>query len=301
MQIRFKIMRQSGMAIFSSRLVAPKRGGGQSHTRTHHVSRFTFHALRFTLYASACTVACALTAPPAGNPYEGIVTRNVFGLKPMPVAAAPEPPKPQAPKVTLTGITTMLGRKRALFKAQLPAKPPDPAREQSYILAEGERDGDMEVVEIDDKAGSIKVKYLGDSMTVAFSKDSEKTGNLAAVPAGTFVAPAAAPANPFAQPAGGVTGIQSIPTRPIRTAQAQAEGVNPAQAGLPGSTSPGQAGAAQYDNSEESALMAVANRLKREDEWRQEGRPVPHLPVHPALKGLGLFDSPAPAAPPPQP
>src|SRR5947208_16694459 len=46
------------------------------------------------------------------NPYQGIVDRNVFGLKPPPPPPAPpEPPKPPV-NITLTGITTVLGKKR---------------------------------------------------------------------------------------------------------------------------------------------------------------------------------------------
>jgi hypothetical protein len=267
------------------------------------------YVLLAAFYVSACTGAYALTAPPQVNPYEGIVTRNVFGLKPMPVAAAPEPQKAPAPKYTLTGIMDMDGRKRALFKAQLPAKPPEPAHEQSYMLAEGEKDGDMEVVEIDKKAGSIRVKYSGEEMTVEFSKDSSKAGTLAAAPAANpFAVPAVAPANPFAPPAAsGGAAVQTIPTRTVRTTQAGAS-----TSGYPGEQAPGgqqlgqalvQAAADSPDKAlspEESVLMSAANRLKREQEWRDQGRTVPHLPVHPVLQGLGLFDNSAqqPAQPP---
>src|SRR6476659_7195807 len=48
------------------------------------------------------------------NPYDPIVTRNPFGIKPPPPAAAPEQ-APQPPlnlaKVVLTGITTIMGPK----------------------------------------------------------------------------------------------------------------------------------------------------------------------------------------------
>src|SRR3954454_9852421 len=88
------------------------------------------------------------------NPYQGIVDRNVFGLKPPPVAPRPEDNKPPPPKIILTGITTILGNKRALMNVAMPPKPPDPAKQKSFILAEGQRDGDIEVLEIDETSGT---------------------------------------------------------------------------------------------------------------------------------------------------
>src|SRR6267378_902744 len=106
-----------------------------------------------------CTTSHGLTpASSSANPYQGIVDRNVFALKPPP--PPPPPPavdntKPTGPKIILTGITTILG-KRALMKATLPrqnepGKPPEPAKEESFMLKEGERQGEIEVLEINDK------------------------------------------------------------------------------------------------------------------------------------------------------
>src|SRR5262245_54637973 len=96
-----------------------------------------------------CTTSEAITAD---NPYQGIVDRNVFVLKaPAPPADPNEANKPQPAKITPTGVTTILGNKRVLFKVQQPARPPEPAKEMSYILAEGQREGQIEVLEIDEK------------------------------------------------------------------------------------------------------------------------------------------------------
>src|SRR6267143_2959793 len=93
------------------------------------------------------TVAYAIVPDSSGQSYNGIAERNLFGLRPPPPPqAAPEPPPPPLPKVILTGITTM-GYKRALLKVQFPAKPGEPAKEDSFMLAEGQRDGVIEVVE----------------------------------------------------------------------------------------------------------------------------------------------------------
>src|SRR5262245_33655253 len=74
------------------------------------------------------------------NPYEPIVERNPFGLKPPPPPdpdAGKPPPPPPAPLATvdLTGITSILSSKRALLEIV-----PGPGKPMiKPILAEGER------------------------------------------------------------------------------------------------------------------------------------------------------------------
>ncbi len=81
------------------------------------------------------------------GPYSAIWLRNVFDLKP------PPPPTPvntavtnaPPPNVELTGITTLLGTKRALFMVQYAPAPGKPAgKDESYILTEGQRQGVLE-------------------------------------------------------------------------------------------------------------------------------------------------------------
>ena len=109
----------------------------------------------------------ALTVETGDNPYTSIVERNVFALKPPPPAPDPnaQAGNVPVPKIFLTGITTILGNKRALLKTPPPQGKPGegPKGEQSFILAEGQRDGDLEVLEIDEKAGAVKVKF-GDTI-----------------------------------------------------------------------------------------------------------------------------------------
>src|SRR6516162_8606332 len=97
------------------------------------------------------------------TPYQAIVDRNVFSLKPPPPPPVnnPDANKPPPPPITLTGITTILGSKRAFMSVNMPAKPPEPAKVQSFMLSEGQRDGDIEVLEIDEKAGMVKVNEFG--------------------------------------------------------------------------------------------------------------------------------------------
>lgn len=176
------------------------------------------------------------TETSGSNPYEAIIERNVFGLKPPPPPPDPEANKPPPPKVLFQGITTILGQKRALFKVQIPPKPGEqPKGEQSFILAEGQRDGDIEVLEIDEKAYKVKLKNFGTVMDIDFENNGIKT---AAAPApGAVPKPAGAvpgrPPSPFA-PAGGAPGVPTA--RPLRLPPTGAS-VSPSSSGSLGGAS----------------------------------------------------------------
>lgn len=114
------------------------------------------------------------TETSGGNPYQAIVDRNVFGLKPAPPPPDPESLKPPPPKITLTGIYTMGGTKRALMKVQTPAKPPEPAKDVPLTLSEGQRDGEVEVLEIDTVARTVKVKNYGTIVSLDFTNNGAK-------------------------------------------------------------------------------------------------------------------------------
>ena len=120
-----------------------------------------------------CAKVDATAANPPDNPYQEIVERNVFGLKAPPPPPSIEAVKPP-PKLFLTGITTILGNKRALMKAQAPAKPGQPPAYQDYILSEGQQEGDIKVLAIDEKAGTVKVDSAGTIATLSFADNGVK-------------------------------------------------------------------------------------------------------------------------------
>jgi len=165
----------------------------------------------------------------ADSPYGAISSQNIFKLKPTAKPEEVKPAAPPAPKVTLTGITTIFGNKRALFKVQMPPRPPEPAKEQSFILAEGQRDGDVEVLEIDEKNNTVKLDDFGTVMTVNFTDNGAKPSGAPMpgappgapavggfVPPPSIPSPAPAPISPaattIANPA-----LRQIPTRIPRT------------------------------------------------------------------------------------
>jgi hypothetical protein len=122
---------------------------------------------------SFCLAAPAASTPSVSNPYADIAIRNVFDLKPRPPLRPPTPARP-IPQVTLTGITTILPTKRALLKVRQPTGGPGRFEEKSYILAEGQRDGNVEVLQIDENRGSVRVKIDGTAMLLTFEKNGPK-------------------------------------------------------------------------------------------------------------------------------
>jgi hypothetical protein len=128
--------------------------------------------------------ANSMVSEATGNPYQGIVSRNPFGLKPIPQTPVAPPTAPQSPAtITLGGITDILGRKQALLKVHVAARPPAPAKDDSYILAEGQTSEDIEVVAIDLKGGVVKVNNHGTPQTLDFASNGAK------LPAAALLAP----------------------------------------------------------------------------------------------------------------
>lgn len=101
------------------------------------------------------------------NPFHFIFERNAFGLRPR-QSAPPKPPPPPLPKVLLEGITTIFGDKRAVLKVKFPAVPPKPAKEESYILTEGQRSGAIKLLAINEKTETVKVDDCGTVLEVTF-------------------------------------------------------------------------------------------------------------------------------------
>jgi hypothetical protein len=289
-------------------------------------SIFYFHR-KFGYAAGLLAVSIVSSQAITDTPYQAIVDRNVFALKPPPPPPTnnPDANKPPPPPITLTGITTILGSKRAFMSVNMPAKPPEPAKVQSYMLMEGQRDGDIEVLEIDEKAGMVKVNEFGSITNLTWEKNGLKmTGGQPAPapnPAGGVPPP---PHNPF-NPAAGAAGFnKAIPSRTLRlpgTPTAQpggASSANPATGtggfagAVPGGTVAPNASSTGLTtvggdpipperSPEETALLYEANRIKNE-QLSKQGVPLPPMPQHVLMGGLndGGGQAPPPAQTPVQ-
>ena len=112
------------------------------------------------------------------NPYAPVVVRNMFGLNPLPTndvnASQVDPP----PKITPNGIMSIFGQLQVLYKVALPAKPPEQAaRDVPYILSEGQRQDDIEVVQIDEKNGLVTFNNHGTVQELPLVKASAPAGS----------------------------------------------------------------------------------------------------------------------------
>jgi hypothetical protein len=107
------------------------------------------------------------------SPYAEIAKRNVFGLSAPVITVVAPTTKPLAlPKITLTGITTILGRRMAFLTISA-VKAGEAA--ESFMLAVGQGVNDIEVKNIDERAGVVSVVNHGESQILNFDRDGAKT------------------------------------------------------------------------------------------------------------------------------
>lgn len=108
------------------------------------------------------------------NPYTAIVRRNIFDLGA--AATITNTPTPAAPSsnIKLTGIFTVLGQKQALLIVNEPVASGKPAVNHSLILSEGQRSGDLEMVEINPQARTVEIKNGEIESVIGFDVTSAK-------------------------------------------------------------------------------------------------------------------------------
>ena len=126
------------------------------------------------VFAGLAACSFADTKPPRDF-YESILQRNVFDLKPPAPPVQQEAAPAPAMNVVLSGITTILGNKVALL--QLPARagrPGEPLRDEGFILTEGQREGLIEVIQIDERKGAVRILAAGAPMTLTFENNGPK-------------------------------------------------------------------------------------------------------------------------------
>ena len=155
--------------------------------------------------------AAGLTAtnnPLPGNPYAPIVARNIFGL--LPPEAPPDPALEAAknlPKITPTGIMGVFGNWQVLFKVAgaataKPGQPGQPAKDDFYILSQGQRQDDIEVLKIDEKKGIVTFDNHGTTQELPLAAASGTGGGPAAPSSPGGMKPGMAPGGPGGGPGG---------------------------------------------------------------------------------------------------
>jgi hypothetical protein len=217
----------------------------------------------------------ARAAGPAvkSNPYCVIFQHNVFGLIPPPPAdintSAP------LPDITLNGIMTVFDRKYALFKLRAMGG-------KSYLLGEGQCDGEIKLLSVDDRAGVIRVNNHGVVQTIALAKPPVLLSapgiapvagaDNVQIPAETIPLPAiennpAIAATPVAQTRYAVVGAGN--------SQGGSSGNNPPSSGASGSQASGASGGSQASGdsgSQTSGDSGSTPKLDPEPWWFVAGR-----------------------------
>jgi hypothetical protein len=263
-----------------------------------HGGKMTILALASALSGAAALAASAPASDDSGasGRYQSIPLRNVFNLHPPPAPPSAEElaekNKPPVPKITLTGITTILGKKIAFLSvpptAPKPGTPPGAPQSNSMMLTEGQGQDDIEVTQIDEKAAIVKVINHGEPQTLDFDHDGVKSSGAPQQPGGNPAMPAALPPRPSLPPRNVLPNNDSpAPIRPIRPMSRNSGlGGN----GFGGGMNPLNSGQ-QTERSltaEESAALIEIQRMK----YHQEGDPTEK--ILPPTEATDAINGPAP-------
>ena len=107
------------------------------------------------------------------NPYAPIVVRNVFDLNPpQKIDTAPVVEAAPPPKITPNGIMDVFGHLQVFFKVSESGKPGQPAKDNSYILSEGQGQDDVEVLKINEKDALVTFNNHGTVQELPLSSQS---------------------------------------------------------------------------------------------------------------------------------
>lgn len=220
-------------------IIAMNYGANRCHSQPS--KRPQVGAILCSALVFAAISAAALTS--GDHPYTGIVERNVFALKPpTPVTNAPAVAASLPANIELRGITTILGRPQVLLNLKVPARPPEPPKDRSLVMDSGQREGDVEVLEINAAAGSVRLRNQGTELAMNLKDNAAKpqfsgvapTAALPGVPPvpGVIPPPTAVPNNPvpnFNPPSAAPTvpAAPGLPTRNLRSTPTAGVGVTP--------------------------------------------------------------------------
>lgn len=213
------------------------------------------------------------------NPYRPIVDRNVFALKPPTPAtnSVVQPPSPPA-GIELRGISTLLGRPQVLLNIKVPAKPPEQPKDRSLVLDVGQREGEVEILEINPSIGLVRIRNRGSEVALNLKDNATQPQFTAPSPMPAGVVPGIKPALPApgAVPPPPGAGVP-LPTRSLRTDGASGASAPNNPAGVNQSM-----GTSVNRGPVENAALYSVSQAKNE-ELIQSGVKVPRLPRHPFL------------------
>jgi hypothetical protein len=106
-----------------------------------------------------------------------------------PIVASDEPVGDPPPKITLNGIMSAYGKLQALFKVAGTGKAGQPAKDQFYILSEGQRQDDIEITRINEQAGLVTFNNHGTVQEIPLANAPAVTTSSAPGPGGQVPKP----------------------------------------------------------------------------------------------------------------
>ena len=244
----------------------------------------------------------AVLAAEIGNPYQAIVTRNMFGLVPIPTGPPPNAtPDVALPKITPNGIMTLFGKLQVLFKVSKPGQAA--GKEDSYVMSEGDRQDDIEVEKIDEPSATITFNNHGTIQELALVPGKATGGGaVPALPGMPGHPPGLVPR--IGLPSGGAApGVAFGQRSSVHNGSVNPGAANPMAGGLPGSGMSSSSNGSKTQaplTPEEQVIMIEANRMVTQDAVNQgEMPPLPPTVMTPA-DATGIGGGPL-VAPPPSP
>jgi hypothetical protein len=249
--------------------------------------------------AIAAVVAClapvgwAAGTPESSPPYAVIASRNVFDLLPLTNNEAADAAALAAdlPKITPNGIMNLFGKLQVIFKVAESKPvgrpmPGQPNKDTSYVMCEGERQDEIEVIKINEADAVVTFNNHGTVQELPL---------VAAAPGGPVVggrpgAPGGNPGTPGAHPPSRAGGIPppmnrfSPPGRPT--------GGNPGSSGgmpsLGGAASAANPVNPTPEEAIENQILNEAQIEAQRAQWKAEGNPA--LPIIPPTRQQGVLN-----------
>jgi hypothetical protein len=231
--------------------------------------------------------ARADVAQSTGNPYHVIIDRNGFGLKPPPPPLTNAPPtNPVTPvSIKFTGITSDSTSKKAWMMIPPSGKSSNP---QYLSMAEHEKQGDIEVLEINEKEGVVKILNAGQPIELNFKDNGLPTPAALPVP-GVPVLPHGLPGAVPGVPTPGIVPAPGTPPPGVRPAIVTPTGLNPGASATPTAstslrtiparnvrTAPVETQAATQPATDPAVARILMEAAQ--EQQRQRGIPPPPLP-----------------------
>ncbi len=130
------------------------------------------------MVSMAATMDCRAAANE--NPYQAIMDRNPFRLKPKPPATVSPIPSPPPIEVCLTGMYRLRGKKGVVLR--IVDKSTGPNGDLPPPLREGDVHGRVEIVSIQVEKSAVIVRIDGKEQTLTFEKNPPKSAAAAPLP-----------------------------------------------------------------------------------------------------------------------